>query len=136
MGILEEIAKRAMAPKLKKKFEKAAEIIKDNPELGEALIGLENYQARLEEIQYTLLERRKDHPLYDPKVQAQRRSRIESRKYAEKKEKEDLFDLLEKFNFFCNKSYWIKQDIKYLKQIVTYLEKVGPLEIDGLSEFF
>ena len=136
MGILEEIAKIAMAPKLKKKFEKAAEIVKDDPELLQALKDLEGYKGRLEEIQYTLLERNKDHPKYDPVEQAKRRQRIESRKYAEEKEKEDLFDLLEKFNFFCNKSYWFNQDIKDLKRIVTYLEKVGPLEIDGLDKFF
>ena len=133
MGILGTIAKLIMAPKLKKSFEKAWEIAKDDPELIKALKDLEGYHEKLDEIQYTLLERRKDHPLYDPEEQAKRRERIESRKEAEERAKHKLFDLAEDYNFFCDKSYWFKQDIKDLIQITTYLKKVGPLEIDGLN---
>ena len=137
MGILETIAKLIMAPKLKKSFEKAREIAKDDPELIKALTDLEGYHERLDEIQYSILERLgKDDPKYDPVEQAKRRERIESRKEAEERAKHKLFDLAEDYNFFCDKSYWFKQDIKDLIQITTYLKKVGPLEIDGLSEFF
>ena len=137
MGILGTIAKLIMAPKLKKSFEKAWEIAKDDPELIKALTDLKGYHERLDELQYSMLERLgKDHPKYDPVEQAKRRERIESRKQAEISKKEDLFVLAEYHNFYCDKSYWLNQDLKDLVRIITYLEKVGPLKIDGLNEFF
>lgn len=136
MGILGEIAYRMMAPQVKKKFEEVAEIIKDDPELQKALMDLKNYKERLEEIQYVLLEHNKDHPDYDPLVQEKRRKNIERREKDEKSQKNDLFDLAVNYNLFCDKSYWLKQDLKDLVRIVEYLKKVGPLEIEGLKEFF
>jgi hypothetical protein len=61
-GVLASIAKLFMRRKVKNYYKTAYQLAKDDPELQAALIDLENYHERLNDIMKSLCDRNPDHP--------------------------------------------------------------------------
>ena len=61
-GVLSSIAKLFMRGKIKRQYKQAYQLAKDDPELQSALIDLENYHERLNDIMKSLCDRNPDHP--------------------------------------------------------------------------
>ena len=61
-SVLASVAKLFMRRKIKKQYKKAYDLAKDDVELQTALIDLENYHERLNDIMKSLCSRNPDHP--------------------------------------------------------------------------
>ena len=63
MSLLSGLAKLFIGRKIKKQFQKAYEVMKDDPELQSAVADMENYPERLDNILESLCKRNPDHPV-------------------------------------------------------------------------